>query len=107
MKEAVEGWVSTPKHITEDITHSIPLSPRFAIEEQQGNDTKKKIRLIGDFGRSEVNSPLKLHDASVPDTVDTMFAMARAFALSWPNVVLMLTIMDFAQAYKQTHRRVQ
>ena len=29
-----------------------------------------------------------------------MFAVARAFALSWPSAALMLTILDFAHAYK-------
>ena len=29
-----------------------------------------------------------------------MVAMARVFALSWHNVALLLTIMDFAHAYK-------
>ena len=43
---------------------------------------------------------LHLRDTSIPNTLDTMFAMARAFALSWPLVTLMLTIMDSAHAYK-------
>ena len=95
-----KGWVSTPQPVTEEMINSIPLSPRLAIEEQHGTATEKKIRLIDDFKRSEVNSLLKLHDASVPNTLDTMFAVARAFDLSWPSVAIMLTILDFAQAYK-------
>ena len=79
---AVEkSWVSTPQTITEDIINSSPISPRFAIEEQHGNAAKKKIRLVDDFKRPDVNPLLKLRDASVPNTIDTMSAMARAFAL--------------------------
>ena len=67
--------------------------PRFAIEGKRGASTKKKIRLNGDFKRPEANSLLKLRDASAPNTLDTMFAMDRAFAPSWPSATLMLTIM--------------
>ena len=65
MKKAGKGWVATPKPITGDTAHSIPRSPRFAIEEQHGNATKKKIRLVVDFERSEVDALLKLRDDSV------------------------------------------
>ena len=66
MGEAGKGWVATPHPIAEDIIRSAPLSPRFSIEEQHGGATKKKIRLVDDFKRSEVNSIIKLHDASPP-----------------------------------------
>ena len=74
--------------------------PRFAIREQHGSAAEKKIRLIVDFERSEMNSLLKLHDSIVHNTLGAMFAMARAFARTSPNAILMLTIMDFANAYK-------
>ena len=61
-------WVATPQLITDDIIRAIPLAPRFTIEEQQDSATKKKIRLVGDFERSDGNSLLKLHDASAPST---------------------------------------
>ena len=57
-----------PQLVTQEAVRSVPLPPRFAIEEQHGAATRKKIRLIDDFKRSEVNSLLKLHDASVPNT---------------------------------------
>ena len=85
MGEVEKGWVSTPKPITDGIINPIPLSPRFAIEEQHGNAAQKKIRLICDFKRSEFNSLLKLRDASAPNTLDTAFAVARAFPPSWPK----------------------
>ena len=87
MAEVAKGWVSTTQPVPRwqlEISHY----PRFDIWEQRGSATKKKIRLAGDFKRSEVNSLLKLHDASVPNALDTMCAMARAFALSWPNIAL-------------------
>ena len=99
LNEVQKGWVSTPEPISAKTIETIPLSPRFAIWEQHGAQ-KRKIRLIDDFKRSQVNALLHLKDTSIPNTLDTMFAMARAFALSWPLVTLMLTIMDFAHAYK-------
>ena len=96
-----KGWLSTPQPVSQETIQNTPLPPRFAIWEQHGSATEKKILLIDDFKRSEVNSLLKLHDASAPNALDAMFEMARAFAPSWPNITLLLTIMDFAHAYKR------
>ena len=100
MNSGQKGWVSAPKPVTEEVTNSTPLSHRRAIEEQNGGAAKKKIRLIDDPRRPQVNSLLKLNDASVPNALDTILAMVSAFALSWPPVALILTIMDFAHAYQ-------
>ena len=78
---------------------TVPLSPRFAIREQHGASAKQKSRLIEDFEISEANSQRKLADTSTPNALGAMFAMARAFAISRPRVILMLIIMDFAHAY--------
>ena len=42
----------------------------------------------------------RCYNSGIPNTMDAMFAMARALALSWPLVALMLKIMDFAHAYR-------
>ena len=82
LKEAAKGWVLTPQLATEDIIRTVPISTRFAIREQHGNATMKKIRHVVDFKRSDVNSLLKLRDARGPNPLDAMFAMGRASALS-------------------------
>ena len=65
--EVQYGWVSTPHPVAGRIINSVPLPPRFAIEEQRGAAAKKKIYPIGDFKRSGRNSLLKLHGDGAPN----------------------------------------
>ena len=86
-------------HISGGDKHD-PLSHLFATRAQHGDAAEKKTSLLGDFKRSSGNPRPRLYDTSIPKNLGAMFAMERAIALDWPYVTLMLTIVDFAHAYK-------
>ena len=88
-----------PTPVTEAAICSIPLSPRFAIEEQHGG-SKKKIRVIDDLQASKVNDFLGLVDTNIPQNLDTLLGMALTHTLVGTRRDLHLFSVDFAHAYK-------
>ena len=96
--EAAHGWVTTPVPVTENVIGNFPLSPRFAQEENRGNQGKK-IRIIGDFKASKVNDLLGLSDTSVPETLDVFLSMLLLNGHFRPHAEIVAFSMDFSHAY--------
>ena len=96
--EVSRGWVSAPQPITPDILRTLPLTPRFCILEDHGSGPKH--RLIDDYKMSGINDTLELEDTSVPQSLNTAYAMARTYGLAGCQLQLLVTIVDFAHAYK-------
>ena len=98
--EASMGWVTQPVPLDDIVLDRIPLSPRFAIEEQHGAG-KLKVRVIDDFKASQVNDLLGMVDTSVPETLDVFLAMLLTQGHHNPTADLSAFSVDFAHAYKQ------
>ena len=99
MREAAKGWATQPVPVSGEILNAIPLSHRFAIDqEHEGGDAK--IRVVGDFRASKVNDLLSMEDTAVPQNLDVLFGMASMFTQLGCARPLKACVMDFAHAYK-------
>ena len=94
LKEVTAGWVTEPVDLTDDIAQTVPLTPRYAIEQD------KKIRLIDDFRASAVNAIVATDDTNIPENLDVFAAIAAYTALVAPGCELKCMTLDFAHAYK-------
>lgn len=92
-----KGWASQPHPITHDVLKALPSIPIFCIEEDPVSGLKH--RLIEDYKMSGITDTLQLEDASVPQTLNAANAMARHYGLTNMKLTLLLTTVDFAQAY--------
>ena len=99
LEEVEKGWISQPAPVSEDVIRSIPLSPRFAIEEQHG-EWSKKVRVIDDFKASMVNDLLGLVDTNIPQNLATLLGMALTHAQFRDRQNLQVFSLDFSNAYK-------
>ena len=97
--EVEKGWLSEPTPVTEAAINSIPLTPRFAVEEEHGGGPKK-IRAIDDLKASMVNDLLGLVDTSIPQNLDTFLGVALTHAEVGSSTELRAFSVDFAHAYK-------
>ena len=95
-----KGRVSNPESSTDLIIELAPLYHRFAIWGRRWDSATRKIRLVDGFERPGVNRILKLRGPTIPKSLDTTSAMAMTSALSWTDITIMLTVMDFANAYR-------
>ena len=86
--EVDQWWITEPAELTDTIARTIPLTPRYAINEQHGNQ-QAKIRLIGDFRASEINSIVETEDTDVPDSLDAFVAVASYYKILAPRCELM------------------
>ena len=100
LEEARMGWVTTPVPVTDYVLGNVPLSPRFAKEEQHGAGARK-IRVIDDLKASQINDLLGLAETSVPESLDVFTAMAMAHGHHSPQAQLKAFSVDFPHAYKQ------
>ena len=89
------GWATEPIPLTEAIDAELPLTPRFAIE---GKETK--FRAIDDFKASGVNGIIETMDATAPDNLDALLAMAAYFSLIAKEPDLKVFTTDCPRAYK-------
>ena len=77
MKEVDSGWLSYPVPLSQ-VDPNLPLTPRYALEEQHGKQ-EKKYRLIGDFKASGLNNTVSTNDTSIPDGLDSLVAACSAY----------------------------
>ena len=94
LAEVRAGWVTEPIDLNDALAGSTPLTPRFAIREQHG-EQKPKIRLIDDFRASEINAIVETVDTNIPDSLDVFTALTSYFKLVAPECQLMCSTMDF------------
>ena len=99
MAEVKKGWLAPPRPITPEILQNTPLTPRFAIREQHG-DQAEKIRLIDDFKASGLNLTLDMSDTCIPDALDSAITICRQFGVESPGQQLNIFTVDFKHAYK-------
>ena len=97
LKEASRGRISTPVPITAEVCRSLPLTPRFALEEEHGLNPEPQIRLIGDFKASGVNSLLSSADTCVPQGLDVFFSMVSFYKLIDSEIDLRTSAEDFSR----------
>ena len=88
------GWVTEPIDLTEFNKTSTPLTPRYAIREQHGNQPSK-VRLIDDFRASWVNAIIETEDTNIPDSLDAFIAVASYIKILAPGCQLMCGAMAF------------
>ena len=93
------GWVTEPIPLTDEISNAMPLTPRFAQDEQHGLQDEK-IRAIDDFKASGINDILSTMDTAVPDTLDAFLGMATYYSLIQHEPDLLAFTADFPHAYK-------
>ena len=98
MREVAAGWITTPIPLSQ-VEDTIPLTPRYAIEEERGNQTTK-IRLIDDFRASGINATTEVEDTNVPDGLDAILALCSAFQQQLEGRKALICSVDFAHAYK-------
>ena len=104
LTEVREGWITEPVDLTEFDRKNVPLTPRYAINEQHGLQ-KPKIRLIDDFRASGINAIVETEDTNVPDNLDAGVAIASYFKLVSPECQLMCATLDFRIGRSQ-HRGI-
>ena len=73
--------------------------PRRGHPEQHGNQ-ERKIRLVGDFRSSGINSILPAEDTSIPQTLGDYLSRIMLYKSYAPGCVLNSRSVDFAHAYK-------
>ena len=91
--------MTEPVDITDELARTVPLTPRYAIKEQHG-DQKQKIRLIDDFRASAVNAIVATDDTNVPENLDVFFSITSFLRLAAPGCLLKCATLDFSHAYK-------
>ena len=94
LTEVNEGWATIPTDLAEIAKTTIPLTPRYAIQEQHGTQ-RPKIRLIDDFRASAVNAIIETEDTNIPDSLDVFIAIASYFKILTPGCQLTSATMDF------------
>ena len=99
LTEIENGWITPPTDLDETLARTVPLTPRYAIQEQHGNQ-HAKIRLIDDFRASAINAIVEMGDTDIPESLDTFIALATYFKLIAPGCELQGATLDFAHAYK-------
>ena len=99
LEEVQRGWASTPEPVTDHSMETLPLTPRFAREEQHGSNNAK-IRMVDDFRASGVKGLAASMDTDVPDTLDSALSIASLFEEPQPGVELQAFAADFRHAYK-------
>ena len=75
MIEVDAGWITQPVDLTDPMLATIPLTPRYDITEQHGQQ-QTKIRLIDYFRASAINAIIETNDTSIPDTIDVLIAVS-------------------------------
>ena len=63
LTEVESGWITEPIDVTDTMLRTIPLTPRYAISEQHGNNPQK-IRMIDDFRASAINAIITTEDTN-------------------------------------------
>ena len=58
---------------------TIPLTPRYAVDDNRGEAKKKKIRQVDDFRAGGINDIVVTHDADIPGNLDTLLAIANSY----------------------------
>ena len=99
LKEVTAGWVTEPRDLTDEIAGILPLTPRYAIQEQHGLQ-ESKIRMIDDFRASAVNAIVSTDDTNIPENLDVFAAIACYTKLVAPGCEVLCATLDFAHAYK-------
>ena len=98
MEEVKAGWLSEPIPLSQ-ADPKWPLTPRYAQEEQHGNQAKK-IRLIDDFRASGLNNTVSANDTNIPDGLDSFVAICSNYQRMLQGRTLMACSVDFSHAYK-------
>ena len=89
-----EWWVTDPIDLSEIPNTTIPLTPRYAIREQYGNQLPK-IRLVDDFRSSDINAIIETDDTNIPDSLGPFVDIASYSKILAPGFQLMCETMDF------------
>ena len=94
LTEVNAGWMTEPIELTELAKTTTPLTPRYAIKEQHGEQLPE-IRPIGDFRPSTINAIIETDDTNIPDSLDAFIAISSYFKILAPSFQLMCATMDF------------
>ena len=97
-EEADKGWLEPLGVISDEIIKETPITPRFCIKEQHGNQPAA-FRVIDDLKKSKVNATLAQKDTYCPEAIDKFFALVREVRKTYQGEILAWT-GDFHKAYK-------
>ena len=99
LEEVEKGWVTRPVPVTEALLNSVPLTPRFAVD-QNPTGSSRKIRVIDDFRASGINGVMSTLDTNIPESLDVFLAQAAFLKRLAPGTELRAYVLDFSNAYK-------
>ena len=103
--EANNGWLGPLGIVTDELMNENPITPRFCIREQHGNQAAA-FRVIDDLKRPKLNATLGQKDTYCPEAIGRFFALVREVKKTY-NKQIVAWAGDFHKAYKNVALSVE